>query len=150
MPAFTFKEARAGEAMDPTVVGECQPDTDGIAGKVKCKGNDGTVAGLKLNLPPTYRFYNGRLISMLFLYPGEALNYVSLSTAFRERYGAPCASGTEKWQNGAGASLDNVVVTWCFKTGKLTLKAIGPSIRYGIVTYYDELTAPRKSAPVDF
>lgn len=150
LPVFTFKAARAGEVMDPSAVGECAPDRDGIAGKLKCEGSDPVVAGLKLLVAPAYYFYNGRLTSMLFLFDRDGTNYLTLRSGFESKYGAPCSTATEEWQSRGGTTVDNATATWCFKTGKLKLEAIGPSLKYGVVSYTDDFDAPTKATPVDF
>lgn len=150
LPLFTFKEARAGEAIDPNKVGKCSPSDDGIAGKLECRGSDPIVAGVNLLLAPSYYFYQGRLTSMLFLYNNDGVNFLTLLGAFRDKYGAPCNTGSDKWQNKAGSTFDNSTATWCFKTGKLKLEQMGPSLKYGVVSYNDEYTSPSKETPKDF
>jgi hypothetical protein len=150
LPAFTFKNARAGVVMDPNSVGKCSPSDDRIAGKLSCGGADSVVAGVNLLLAPTYYFYNGRLTMMLFLYDNDGVNFLTFRQAFEEKYGPPCNSSTEKWQNRAGSTFDNPVVIWCFSTGKLKLEQLGPSLKYGSVTYTDEFNAPSKDTPKDF
>lgn len=145
---FTFKDAKAGEEMDPTVLGKCTPGD--IAGKLDCRGSDPVVAGIKLLLAPNYSFYNNRLTSMLFLYDANAVNFLTLSDAFTQKYGTPCSKTTEKWQNKTGATFDNQVLLWCFKTGKLQLESLGPSLNYGAVNYIDNYKAPSKATPQDF
>jgi hypothetical protein len=149
-PVFTFKNARAGETTDPNAVGRCSPSDDGIAGKLECRGSDNSVAGVQLLLAPSYYFYNGRLTSMLYLYDNNGVNYLTFLSAFTERYGPPCKTDSEKWQNKAGSTFDNATATWCFKTGKLKLEQLGPSLKYGIVTYDDDYKAPMKETPKDF
>jgi len=150
LPAFAFKQARAGEAMDPSVVGRCSPTEDRISGKLECRGSDTLVAGINLLLAPSYYFYQNRLTSMLFLYDNDGVNYLTLLAAFRDKYGVPCNTAAEKWQNRAGSTFENSTATWCFKTGKLKLEQIGPSLKYGLVTYTDDYTAPSKETPRDF
>lgn len=148
LPLFTFKDAKAGGSMDPTSLGRCE--ADGRPGKLKCVGKDGMVAGIRLIIPPYYYFYNNRLTSMLFLFNNEGVTFPTLLSAFRERYGAPCKTETEKWQNKAGAVFDNPTVTWCFKTGKLTLESMSTSRDYGDVMYSDDYTGPVEETPKDF
>lgn len=150
LPVFTFKQAHAGEVMDPSAVGKCGPQDDGIPGKIECSGTDNVVAGVGLLVAPTYYFFQGRLTSVLFLYDNNSTNFLTFLAAFREKYGAPCATETKKWQSRGGVTLDNSTATWCFKTGKLKLEEIGPSLKYGLVSYDDDYSAPSKSAPQDF
>jgi hypothetical protein len=149
-PDFTFKEAHAGSAMDPSVVGTCTPTDDGIAGKLECRGKDSVVAGVDLGLAPSYYFYNNRLTSMIYLYDNDGIQFLTFLSAFREKYGAACSTSTPKWQNKAGSTFENTTVSWCFKTGKLTLERMGPSMKYGVVTYTDDVSGPSKSTPKDF
>jgi hypothetical protein len=150
LPAFSFKQAQAGETMDPSAVGKCSPTDDGVPEKLECRGSDPMVAGIHLLLAPSYYFYNSRLTSMLFLYDNDGANFLTLLGAFRDKYGTPCNTAMEKWQNRAGSTFDNSTATWCFKTGKLKLEQIGPSLKYGVVTYTDQYDAPSKGTPKDF
>lgn len=150
LATFTFKDAQAGVAMDPNLVGKCSPSSDGIPGKLDCRGKDSKVAGIDLILAPSYDFYNGRLTSMLYLYNNNGTDFLTFREAFQEKYGKPCKVETEKWQNKAGSTFDNAQITWCFKTGKLKLEQLGPSLDYGIVTYDDDYDAPSKETPKDF
>lgn len=150
LPAFTFKEARAGEPMDPATVGKCSPSKDGIPGKVECRGKDGTVAGVTLLLAPSYYFYNNRLTAMLYLYDNNGTNFLTFLGAFQSKYGPPCATSADKWQSRGGATFDNDTATWCFKTGKLKLERLGPSLKYGVVSYNDDVSGPSVETPKDF
>jgi hypothetical protein len=150
LPDFTFKEAKAGETVDPAVVGKCSPTRDGIAGKIECRGSDAVVAGVRLILAPNYYFYNNRLTSMLFLYDNNGTNFLTFLGAFQDKYGKPCSTSADKWQNRAGSTFDNDTATWCFKTGKLKLERLGPSLKYGVVAYTDDVSAPSADTPKDF
>ena len=58
---------------------------------------------------------------------------------------------TRKWQNAAGASLDNSVALWCFATGELELPEIGASLKYTNAEYVDHVNRPPGKAPkIDF
>lgn len=150
LPMFAFKQAVAGATMDPNLVGNCSPSSDGVAGSVECSGSDDVVAGISLLVAPTYYFFENRLTSMLFLYDNNSTNFLTLLEAFTTKYGVPCKTATEKWQSRGGITLDNSTATWCFKTGTLRLEQIGPQRDYGLVAYTDTHKAPTKSAPTDF
>lgn len=52
--------------------------------------------------------------------------------------------------NPRASTFDNSYAIWCFKTGKLKLEQLGPSLKYGSVMYTDDFKAPSKETPKDF
>lgn len=148
-PDFSFKQAVAGQEMNPNAVGQCQPSRDG-PGVLECRGSDPTVAGVRLLVPPNYYFYNNRLTAMFFLFDARGADYLTFLNAFTDRYGAPCETETKRWQSRGGATYDNPTATWCFRTGRLELEQLGPSLDYGSVTYTDDYSAPSRETPRDF
>ncbi len=87
---------------------------------------------------------------MIFLFDAGGTDFLTLTDAFTQKYGKPCEQAVAKWQSRGGATYDNTVVTWCFKTGKLKLESLGPSLKYGSATYNDDYQAPAKPTPKDF
>jgi hypothetical protein len=145
-PAFEFKGVTAGSVIDPTTIGTCNPAN--ASGVITCSPSDRAVAGLEGTSSPILYFYKGRLTQMLYLF--HDMDFTLLNEAFTSKYGRPCAVTHPKWQSKGGATFDNTLVTWCFKTGKLVLTAISVSRDYGDATYTDTYQAPSKSVPVDF
>lgn len=108
---FTFQSIVAG-----TYFGK--PGKNGIKG---CFSGDTcvdviNVAGVQA--VATYVFTEGYLtkLTLVSSYPNA---YRTLMDAFAEKYGQPCESVAEKWQNAMGVSFDNEITHWCFSTGKL-------------------------------
>lgn len=146
LPLFEFKGVRAGEDYDPSSVRSCQrPGDDGT---VRCDALDSTVAGVRGLLPPWFYFYNNRLSLMLYVFDGE--NFSTILTALTARYGPPCSTTHPQWQNRAGATFDNTVVKWCFRTGNLELAAMSSRRDNGHLQYTDANQPPRRAPTIDF
>lgn len=147
---FDFKGVQAGQIVSPDAVGDCKPQDGGQEYSVKCTGYDNNIAGISLLVAPDYYFYKSRLTNMVFIYPNAGGAYLTFLAAFSQKYGRPSSLVTEKWQNRLGNTLNNPTAIWSFKTGKLTLKALGMDIRYGSVDYEDNYQAPSQPADVNF
>lgn len=145
-PVFEFKGLKAGEVIDPTPVADCSPPQP--TGEMKCDLKDSTIAGIRGLTSPTIYLYKGRLTSMVHLFNAE--QFLTMLDAFTTKYGQPCSTAHPKWQNKMGATFDNTVVTWCFRTGKLEMSAMSIDRTYGDFSYTDVYKAPAKAATVDF
>ncbi|MGE0668937.1 MAG: hypothetical protein AB7O49_20485 [Sphingomonadales bacterium] len=142
-PMFEFKEVKAGEAVDTSVAGDCK--NHGLT--LDCVHPDGTVAGAPVG-DIAFRFYEERLISMDFVFQNSG--FYDIRTAFLRKYGQPCSEKNKEWRNQMGAVLDNVLLTWCFRTGKLQLQARGERSNVGNVSYKDIFQPPSQPVPIDF
>ena len=116
--------------------------------KFECRDfNDPKIGGVTLSFIDM-TFYQGKLYMLI----GSAGRYSfgDLLGAFSSKYGAP-AMKTEKWQNRAGAQLDNSVAVWKFKGGNLELKSIGSSLNDVDFTFISAINSPpAAAAKVDF
>lgn len=147
-PAFDFKGITAGEPADMSLLRGCNAKP---SGETQCYFRDAAVAGITEMLAPSVYLYDGKPYMMIYLFNNRGTNFLTLLSALRERYGAPCRTETKVWQNRAGAKIDNEVVTWCFKTGELELVQLSSSIQYGHLTYTDDVHGvPSKGPTVDF
>lgn len=91
-------------------------------------------------LLPEILFYKGKLYSMHFGVIPQQLGV--LTDAFAAKYGNPCIDTTEPWQSRAGAVFQNHVMSWCFSTGMLVVKAMGDRMDAPEVQYVDFQSAP--------
>jgi len=128
---------------------DCKVDSDD--GDTHCYYKDGTVAGLNEGLAPAVVLHDNKLHMMLFLFDAKGTSFLTIRAALQAKYGAPCKSETQPWQSRAGAHYDNLVVTWCFKTGHLVLDQLSTNLDYGDLIYTDEVNrGPAKAPKVDF
>lgn len=105
-----------------TVNPKCPKDKDG---SVSCTDfANPTLAGVTLKWL-SLSFYNNKLYRVIG--SGGRYTFPGLLSAFSKKYGPPKLE-TRKWQNRAGAVLDNDVATWQFKGGILELSSIGSRI----------------------
>jgi hypothetical protein len=142
LPAFDFKGYVAGAALTDDQLQDCKADGD----KTECK-LDTEVAGI--SAPVYIDAYKKRMTRLnIVLLGGEGLGEITL--AFMQKYGATCENKTEPWTSAGGTSLKNTVMSWCFKTGKLTVKQYGPRVDVPLVQYSDEYSAPVTPPKVDF
>ena len=81
---------------------------------------------------------------------GQRGQLAPILEAFKLKYGKPCETRSEQWQNAVGASLDNLVSVWCFAGGKLEARSIGKRINQFEVTYVDVNNSPAPTPKVDF
>lgn len=145
LPAFEFKGIRADQIIE-------KPREAGLNGCSKngvdwtCITSSPLAGSWSVS---TYQFISGYLRTLNVSAPRS--NYEGLQTAFEAKYGKPCQTVQSKWQNRAGASLDNTETTWCFSTGKLTLYAIGDRITNSQAIYADVSLLKENQKPiVDF
>lgn len=73
-----------------------------------------------------------------------------VAEAFIAKYGPPASTRTEPWRNGMGASLDNGIMEWRFKTGVLTIKQTGYRLDVGEIVYEDENRSPPEPPVINF
>lgn len=93
-------------------------------------------------------FYNDKLHTAFGM--AESISFYDLLSAFTAKYGKP-EMQTRKWQNRAGASLDNTVAVWRFRGGKLELASLGQQIDKTDFMFISFANAPAPRAPkVDF
>jgi hypothetical protein len=145
LPAFEFKGIRGDQTVeDPRSLGLNVCSHNKRANEWTCMPLM-SVAGQRM--VTVWRFRDG-LLRLLKL-DGTRSDYPALLDAFTQRYGAPCRSTVEKWQNAMGASLDNKVQTWCFSGGELELREIGDKISRTQATYVDSQSL-RPRTVVDF
>lgn len=149
LPVFSFKEARAGETMDPAPIGKCNPRNTGVSDEVWCFGTDKTVAGVQM-FETEYYFWKSRLYHLNFEFYNQYGDYEILLRAFSEKYGKPCRSSVDRWQSQAGAVFDNATAVWCFATGEMKLQQHGDRFKFGRVDYGDEYRPPIHATPKDF
>jgi hypothetical protein len=96
----------------------------------------------------------GTLVNSIFKFEGGYLSTLTLKVSrvshpsvlavSKAKYGEPCSTGSEKWQNAAGAFLESEVHVWCCASGKLRLLAIGDNIRSMQADYADSRSAQTK------
>jgi hypothetical protein len=142
---FQFKEATAGITLDVKRLKGCsRPDK---SGETYCETSDGAVGNYN-GLPALFTLYNGRLTSLTYGFDPSA--FLSIVQSFQTKYGKPCSVQKEPWQNAAGARLENVVVVWCFSTGKMEVRHISSRIDMGSASYFDDYQAPSSKPSINF
>ncbi len=145
---FEFKGVTAGQSVDMSLLRDCVPNATSPE-ETECNIADGRVAGIDLVAAPAIQLYKGKLATLSFLFAGPL--FPTYSSAFEAKYGKSCRFEHPKWQNRAGATFDNTVVTWCFTTGELQLTEMSVQQQIGLVTYTDTLNkVPAASAKIDF
>jgi hypothetical protein len=162
LPMFEFKGLGAGQAVaedHPLFRHPCFPDaamTDDANRRV-CVFRDRSVAGIDPLEGSNAYLYAGKLSRMDM----RALNghgqFARLEQALSARYGEPCRRQSRKWQNRLGGVFDNSVISWCFRTGTLTLTGMSED-RYlddaadlMLLRYQDDVVAPAAVGPkIDF
>ena len=117
-------------------------------GKVDCIDfKDPRIGGIALKFL-SLNFYDGKLYSVFGT--GRRYTFAELLEVFTAKYGSPRLE-TQKWQNRAGATLDNQVATWNFKGGNLELASIGSRIDDVDFMFFSSANAPpTPPAKVDF
>jgi hypothetical protein len=142
LPNFEFRGIVAGQAVDPAALKGCRRDAETVTCRsfaTKVAGNDAAIESVE--------YTGGKLSALRILLDRSA--YASVVEAFSARYGEPCSSSTDKWANAIGARLDNLSIRWCFLTGNLEARQIGPSLKYMAVAYTDA-NQPIPKPQVDF
>lgn len=151
LPLFDFKGMTAGEPVSESIFTSCSGDEDGTR---SCSFADKQIAGISPIYPDYGSFsratlYNGKLTGIEFIAEGEGFGKVL--EALVARYGPPCKTETPKWQSKAGATFDNSVLTWCFRTGQLTLSQMDFKRDYMGLRYSDTQNRPPAQKPkIDF
>lgn len=142
---FAFKGLVAGQPVDQAYLRDCNKER--ARSVLSCRAIDGDIGNYS-DLAPYVEIYDNRLTGLVYLFRRGA--GATIYAAFREKYSEPCETRVESWRNGAGAALENQIVTWCFSTGKLTLRSISTDIRYGDAIYTDDFQAPVAVSPKNF
>lgn len=145
LPVFEFMGANTETAatLDAT---KCPPKADGTA---SCADYSyPTVAGRPMRWL-VRDFNQGKLYRVMASFGTGAFDAVR--EAFVAKYGPPSSTETRKWQSKAGATFDNVVSTWRFKSGRLELESMGGSVDEGAFTFVSTANSPPAEKPkVDF
>lgn len=138
---FSFRDHRAGTVYDMEKlkrVKGCEP----IGKDVLCTLPSSIVGTFAV---VQYRFSRQHL-SMLSV-TGDRDSSVAVLNAFAERYGKPCDTGKESVSNRLGMKFDSTTVTWCFRTGKLTMHERGVRIDSYHAVYLDDEYPPEAETP---
>lgn len=145
LPPFSFRELVAGPNFDMNSPGfkECEKKPATIV----CTELFDSVAGAPAIT--SYTIYNRRLAQ--FWISTERANFLTMISAFTQKYGKPCNSQIKEVQNRIGNSFKSTELTWCFKTGKMVASEIGPRITHSSFMYNDDAnSAPTPPINVDF
>ncbi|WP_344699536.1 hypothetical protein [Sphingomonas limnosediminicola] len=147
LPVFQFREIRADQPIDPQSIGfkECQSLENGLR---RCMPRSGSDRVANVFVIPMMILNGSKLASFELI--GIQSGYGSIKDAFAAKYGTPCQSRTDKWQNRIGNSFDNEVTVWCFATGRLELKALGNQVDQWQARYVDAVNTPPSTPKVDF
>ncbi len=142
LPFFTFREWRAGVNFAPSILSNCESKSSIGSVVVLCNSDVFDLAGAKAG--SITQIYKGRLSAIRIISSSDEAE--TILNAFKVKYGNPCKSSVEVWQNRAGAKFDNPVFTWCFRTGDLKFSSIG-SQRDNIEINYEDVNKPKTEAP---
>ena len=145
LPLFDFKDVRAGEQVVPRAqFTGCEV---GERGETSCITLNDTLAGGPANV--VWTFVDDKLSRVYVSMKRD--RYPEVATAFAAKYGKPCDTRTETWQNNAGATFQGAVTRWCFRTGKLELSQFGSKVTESRAVYVDESNVVPDARPkVDF
>lgn len=145
LPNFTFRDVVAGIVVEPKEFGPCEkPDHRGVQA---CLQNDTSVAGEPADWV-IVMLYQGRLTDVGGKF--KSTSFGSISKGFEAKYGKPCETGAKDFQSVMGVKAQSVFMTWCFRSGKLTLDQIGGNLSSGRFTYVDDHRPPPKEPKIDF
>ena len=147
LPVFEFLGQNTETPANMTMLNAVQCNA-AAPGKVDCTDfNDPTIGGTRLKFI-SMNFYNGKFYSVFG--SGGRYTFTGLLGAFTAKYGSPRLE-TRKWQNRAGATLDNQVAIWKFKGGDLELSSLGSRLDDVDFTFISSVNAPpAPPAKVDF
>lgn len=146
LPVFEFKGFQAGKTYNQGFA-ETQKACSRAGTIVDCFFPETPVAGWKTRF--NISFAENRLLSIELT--GSRYGLVDTLGAFTEKYGKPCATAPSEFINRLGGRIPIQTWTWCFKTGKLTLRERGRELDLWTAEYLDEtvrVTPPR--GKVDF
>jgi hypothetical protein len=151
LPVFVFKGMTAGQPVSEGIFSSC---SDEQGGERRCSFPQHDIAGV-VSIFPTVggwnyaKLYDGKLSSTEFVADGDS--FAKMLAALVTRYGEPCKTETPKWQSKGGATFDNTVVTWCFRTGHLVLTRMDFQRDYMSLRYRDDESVPPAEKPrIDF
>jgi hypothetical protein len=145
LPLFSFREWQGGINLSPEVLQVCErKEVEGAI--ILCSSKMFDLAGVQSG--SIAQVYNGRLSAISILASSDDAS--TILEAFKAKYGKPCKSSVELWQNRAGAKFDNPVVTWCFRTGDLKFAFFGDKQDYVDIKYTDVNTPKPESPTVNF
>lgn len=144
---FEFRGFVAGQKMSAEQEAHCRKSD---FGPTFCEDQgDNKVAGV--NVMSVYISASNGMISNVGI-AADPIFFDVLTSAFKEKYGAPCKSYVSKWVGELGNSRPNPTMVWCFKSGKLTAKMYGARLDVSEIDYRDDnqpVYAKAKSA-IDF
>lgn len=142
LPLFTFREWIAGLNFNHSILNNCESKSSVGSVVVLCNSKVFDLAGAKAG--SITQIYKGQLSAIRIISSADEAQ--TILDAFKAKYGNPCKSSVEVWQNRAGAKFDNPVFTWCFKTGDLRFSSIG-SQRDNLEINYEDINKPETEAP---
>lgn len=134
LPVFSFRGVTAGVPVQRASLDRCD---QGNSGMTMCGATDDEVAGVRAKVL-TF-FHDSKLSAVLV--ESRPANYRALRQAARATYGQPCRQGSERRTNAARGAFEVPVTTWCFATGKLTLRQHGVRVEGAELFYEDEVNA---------
>lgn len=142
LPTFSFREWQGGVNLSPTVLDGCKTKSSITSMVIQCESDLFDLSGAKAG--SIAQIYNGRLFALRIISSSDEAG--TILEAFKAKYGKPCKSDVEIWQNRAGGKFDNPVYTWCFRTGDLKFSSIGSQTDYVEVNYTD-INGPKPEKP---
>jgi hypothetical protein len=113
----------------------CTTDPKSTTAEEMCSlhpGEKPTIA----NAPATAviaQIYSGQVHDILVYF--KPVDFVDVSAAFIEKYGAAHAKSTEPLTTAAGAKFENQILEWKFETGTLRVQKYGSRITNSIVFF---------------
>jgi len=145
LPNFEFRGITAGVPVDEKTTKGCK-GRDDLEGYRSCVTLSDSLAGVGASTVVSY--YNGKL-SSVYLTSSQG-NYRTIADAFKQKYGKPCDVRQEEWKSRGGVTIENTIVTWCFKSGRLQLNEVGGKLGEMSASYSDDNEPPRPQPKVDF
>lgn len=91
-------------------------------------------------------FFNSGKVYML-TGASSGTNFRRVAEAFEAKYGKPFKVEDEEWKNRAGATFNNVKMTWAFDDGVLSLESRGYTIDEMRFIFVSDVNSPKAAAP---
>lgn len=128
---FEFRGIIAGQELTAEQMATCKEYEDHIP---TCPFEKEEIAGVKTKI---LRFTVARkMLSTLDIWT-DSREFPAVLSALKEKYGRACKSEITPWVPQLGNPRDNIIMTWCFKTGKLTAKMYTVRAEYSRIYYED-------------
>lgn len=142
LPVFEFKQVQAAQPVDLRRLPGCRP----AATSTVCTNPRDKIAGYAAET--RVEVFGGKLSSISMVI--DRKDFFGLLDAFRAKYGATCDEKILEMQNRVGRVVKGTVATWCFSTGKLQVRAFGPTLRQSEAVYLDVNQPAGPKPVVDF